>query len=239
MMIANLRIRTDGKASKRGENVYKVGAGASILANNGWQIVRRPSIRSPYTYMKAPIVQRSKTFTVQIEIPTDDELLAFAEELHAHGANFEGMFQGWKVRYTPAITRPASSQMVIIDGQIKHLPVSASDDPAHFNCDGDAWGYSVIFETPVRTHKHGEFVDELKHSHSARKRQQRGSHSEGEEEGQAMSNDQPEKPLPSKPRETFEERMKAMREYYETRHFVNKADIRDAPPLMPKKDTKK
>lgn len=159
MMIANLRIRTDGKASKRGENVYKVGEGVSILANNGWQIVQRPSVSSSYTYMKAPIAQRSKTFTVQIEIPTDDELLAFAEELHAHGAKFEGVFQGWKVRYRPATTQPASSQMVIFDGQIKHLPIPASDDPASFRCDGDAWSYFVSFETPVRIHKHGDFVD--------------------------------------------------------------------------------
>jgi hypothetical protein len=158
MMIANLRIRTDGKASKRGGNVYKVAEGASILANNGWQIVRRRAMSS-YTYMKAPITQRSKTFTVQIEIPTDDELLAFAEELHAHGAKFKGVFQGWDVRYTPATTHPASSQMVVFDGQIKHLPVPAFDDPACFNCDGDAWGYSVIFETPVRIHKKGDFVD--------------------------------------------------------------------------------
>jgi hypothetical protein len=51
-----------------------------------------------------------------------------------------------------------------------------------------------------------------------------------------MSNDQPEKPSLPKPL-PFREQMKLMRDYYETRHFVNKADIRDAPPLMPEQDT--
>jgi hypothetical protein len=59
--------------------------------------------------------------------------------------------------------------MVIFDGQIKHLPVPASDDPAHFGCDGDAWGYSVIFETPVRIHKNGASLTNLSTATSAAK----------------------------------------------------------------------
>jgi hypothetical protein len=159
VMLVSLRIRTYGKASRYGENVYKVVAGASILARNGWQTVRRRSLASDYTYMRAPFVQRSKTFTVKVEIPTDEALLSFAEEMHQRGKAFAGEFQGWPVRYTPTITHPASTMMAVSNGQIVHLPVPASDSPANFQCGGDGWGYYVSFETPMRVVKDGDFVD--------------------------------------------------------------------------------
>jgi hypothetical protein len=157
-MIVDLRIRTYGKASRYGENVYKVGEGALILARNGWQIVRRPSMSFSYTYMRSPIVQRSKFFVVQVDIPTDEELLSFAEELHRRGEEFSGEFKGWAVRYTPRRVSAASSRMVVSDGMTMFMPVAASESPATFNCYGDGWGFFVSFENPVRTHKDGDFV---------------------------------------------------------------------------------
>jgi len=109
--------------------------------------------------MRAPFVQRSKTFTVKVEIPTDDALLSFAEEMHQRGEAFTGEFQGWPVRYTPPITHPASTMMAVSNGQFVHLPVPASDSPANFQCGGDGWGYYVSFETPMRVVKSGDFVD--------------------------------------------------------------------------------
>jgi hypothetical protein len=160
MMLINLQIETYGKVSKYGENVYKVGSGAALLEKNGWQIVKRPSGNSSYYYMKAPVTQRSKSFTIQVEVPADHELFAFAEELHERGEAYKGTFQGWPVIYTPRRISPPSTMQVIFDGKIMLKPVPASEESAWFECGtyADGWSYYVRFETPVRVHKSEDII---------------------------------------------------------------------------------
>jgi hypothetical protein len=110
--------------------------------------------------MKAPVTQRSKTFTIQVEVPADSELFAFAEELHERGEAYEGTFQGWPVIYTPRSISPPSTMQVISDGKILLMPVPASERPACFECGTleDVWRYYVRFETPVWVHKSEDLI---------------------------------------------------------------------------------
>jgi hypothetical protein len=96
-----LRISCYGKDRRWGPDVWKFGHGADLLIRAGWRLRRRPAWSS-YSYLSPPPGVPARPAVVETFIPTDDELVALTQALHAAGRLFHGAVLGWPTRYEPA-----------------------------------------------------------------------------------------------------------------------------------------
>jgi hypothetical protein len=92
-----LRLETRGKSRDGYKATIET---AWFLKQSGWSVLKKT--RS-YCYLKPPPGQRvGKLIDVRVPAPTDDEILAAANEMHAAAVSSFRMLHGWPMKYLPA-----------------------------------------------------------------------------------------------------------------------------------------
>lgn len=99
-----VRIDTYGKApAKYGPNAYKVGlADRPLLVRAGWTDVGTGRGSYPYAYVSPPEGTPGSNPTVQLQVPTDEEILAIALQMHQRRERSTEVVEGFIVDYRPA-----------------------------------------------------------------------------------------------------------------------------------------
>jgi HNH endonuclease len=92
-----LQLMTDGKT----RNGHKASIETSwFLEQSGWTVLKKTR---NYCYLKPPPGHRpGKLNIVKVPVPTDDEILDAANEMHAATVVSSRMLHGWPAKYSPA-----------------------------------------------------------------------------------------------------------------------------------------
>ena len=100
----HVRIGTYGKApAKYGRNAYKVGsANHRLLVRPGWTHVGTGRGRSVYEYVSPPDGTWENNPTISLQVPTDEEIMAIALEMHKRRERQINLVEGFIVYYLPA-----------------------------------------------------------------------------------------------------------------------------------------
>jgi hypothetical protein len=137
----HVRIGTYGKApAKYGRNAYKVGAANHrLLVRAGWTHVGTGRGPDPYEYLSPPEGIRGSNPTISLQVPTDEEILAIALDMHKRRERQINLVEDFIVYYLPA-----GGVAVQIHEVIDFIP-------------GQPWGLRVRPEPPV-LRKFAEFT---------------------------------------------------------------------------------
>jgi hypothetical protein len=103
LMKKTVKIDCYGRKKINGVSCYKIGTGYGLLVKSGWQVVKAPSSLSSYAYLLPPAGSQPscRDITVELEVPTVDQVRPLAERLHAIGQPWSGTEFGFPATYTP------------------------------------------------------------------------------------------------------------------------------------------
>lgn len=136
-----LRIPTHGRApTKYGARVVKVGfQDGKLLVLAGYAHVAKG--RS-YAYVRAPEGMGTNPVVVPVDVPTDEEILRFAQELHREGQAVKGVIGPWLCYYYPAGFVTAR----IIPGRDSYVDEHRAERAKFELGVGASWGVTLTWE---------------------------------------------------------------------------------------------
>jgi len=130
-----------GRHKKRGVSCVKVSPeGVPWLLGSGWTLIHR----AHYCYLSPPNEDRS-TWYVELDVPTREDVIGLAEDIHAADRDWRGKAWGFDVKYTARKIGVEDCRVICPTTGEQWTEESLYDRPARFwICAGAEWPWSVL-----------------------------------------------------------------------------------------------
>jgi hypothetical protein len=155
-----VRLHTYGIEEVGGHRARKVGRDdVPYFKRIGWRVARRTgSLVSSYVRMYPSDGGDTKRPEIHLMVPTEEEIRALAERLHAAGQPWRGELCAWPARYIPRkIERHQHTVIAVFeDGPREHVETYERVDPAEFSVASPAspWCATLIWRDGDDTPPH-------------------------------------------------------------------------------------